>query len=406
MESKIAFPQDASALDSSSSEDLFAGFVDSVKANAKSHRSSLVHLLRERHPVYSGRSTNSVNRMRGYAMAAFEHTGLPRTALPYVLESLESSFHPYTVAGAARAVRGMDRPHPQIATYLVKAIYNVWQGDKPISFENYRVQWPLERFSTAVTEILDTLAGMGGYAKNALADLETLRNDYRDQFCRTTLLKLEETIAAIRSDDENDFEHCCSQPLTTQFSAGYAVDDTNLHPILEDQDGERVDWNDFFQGKYSVLAFFYTRCTNPQKCTLTIHTLVAAQQLLEKAGLSKKVRTAAITYDSQYDDGQVLKAYGNARRFEFSEDNKMFRVRSGFEQIVECLDLGVSFKDTIVNHHRIEFFIVDPNGKVIDSFLRLKVGPEQLIGAIASEIQKGEVSTRSSSANSTTWLPK
>ena len=112
--------------------------------------------------------------------------------------------------------------------------------------------------------------------------------------------------------------------MLSQFLSGRVVDETSLHPILEDQDGERVDWKDFFQGKYSVLAFFYTRCSNPQKCTLTIHTLVAAQQLLEKAGLSDKVRTAAITYDSRYDVSQVLRAYGNARRFGFSEDNKMF----------------------------------------------------------------------------------
>ena len=102
------------------------------------------------------------------------------------------------------------------------------------------------------------------------------------------------------------------------------------------------------------------------------------------------MRTAAITYDSQYDNRQVLKAYGNARRFKFCEDNRMFRVYSGFEEIVECLDLGVSFNDTIVNHHRIEFFILDPNAKVINSFLRFKIKPKQLIGTIVKEIQRDE----------------
>ena len=45
---------------------------------------------RERSPVYRGRSANTVIRMRGYLLAAFEDAGLPEEALPYVFEELES----------------------------------------------------------------------------------------------------------------------------------------------------------------------------------------------------------------------------------------------------------------------------------------------------------------------------
>ena len=42
---------------------------------------------------------------------------------------------------------------------------------------------------------------------------------------------------------------------------------------LEDQDGARVTFGEFFAGKPSVVAFFYTRCDNPNKCSLTITKL-------------------------------------------------------------------------------------------------------------------------------------
>ena len=69
---------------------------------------------------------------------------------------------------------------------------------------------------------------------------------------------------------------------------------------LEDQDGARMTFREFFTGRPSVLAFFYTRCDNPRKCSLTVTTLGRLQRGLADLGLDFRA-AAAITYDPEFD---------------------------------------------------------------------------------------------------------
>jgi protein SCO1 len=98
------------ALDKNSPEETLAELVDAVKHSPEC-RDVLVQLLPERLSLYDGRSANATVRMRGYILAAFEQTGLPDAALPYVLEELENGRDAYLVAGATRALRGSRQPY-------------------------------------------------------------------------------------------------------------------------------------------------------------------------------------------------------------------------------------------------------------------------------------------------------
>ena len=42
---------------------------------------------------------------------------------------------------------------------------------------------------------------------------------------------------------------------------------------LENQDGARLSFSEAFSGRPTALAFFYTRCMNPEKCSLTVTRL-------------------------------------------------------------------------------------------------------------------------------------
>src|SRR5215203_5590029 len=114
-------------LDHQTSEQEFAELVDHARRELDSQR--LVELLPERTPVYRGRSANTVNRMRGYLLAAFERAGLPEEALPYVFEELESGREAYVVAAAARALRGRDSRGFDAVPFLLKAIENIKYAD-------------------------------------------------------------------------------------------------------------------------------------------------------------------------------------------------------------------------------------------------------------------------------------
>jgi protein SCO1/2 len=66
---------------------------------------------------------------------------------------------------------------------------------------------------------------------------------------------------------------------------------------LQDHKGALITFKDFFQGQPSIVVFFYTRCDNPMKCSLTIAKLGRVQKLLEAQGLADRIHAAAITYD-------------------------------------------------------------------------------------------------------------
>lgn len=375
------------ALDQFTPAGQVAAFIDRVKQGPAGGAGSLLPLLSERHSVYRDRPAGEAVRLRGYAMAAFERTGLPDRALPYVLESLESDFHPYMAAAAARALRGMSRPHPEVGPYLIKAVYNIWEADNPVSFATYHVQWPQKEFSTGLSEIFETLGRFGGTARRILPDLEHLSRTFQDRLSDTARIALLNAIDAIRDDTCELATGCCELPVILQ-QAGESEDREASGRILgklaiQDQEGNLQEWGSFFRGKPAILAFFYTRCGNPRKCVQTVFNLTAVRDELESAGLSGKVRVAAITYDSQFDTAEALKSYGTARRFRFDEDTRMFRVPEGFEKVVSAFNLGVNFIGTQVNSHRIELYLLDAKGDLARSFLRIQSDPRQVVEAVA-----------------------
>jgi protein SCO1/2 len=296
----------------------------------------LVALLAEAHPLYAGRSTNETVRMRGWMLAQFERIGLPENALPFVLEELESGRDAFLVAGAAKAMRGGGvEAMRACAPFLRKALRNMRFLDSSVTFETYKPRWPLPRATTATKELRATLAWLG---------------------------------------QAEEGEDCCEVALPS--APGASIGDVSRIE-LEDQDGQRVAFADFFHGKPVVLAFFYTRCDNPNKCSLTVARLARLQEQL--AGRAK---IAAITYDPLYDQPQRLRAFGETRGMQFGEDVRFFRAVRGFGELRAHFQLGVNFIGSIVNRHRIELSVLDARGRTAASFARLQWEPEAVVRAV------------------------
>ena len=383
----IKFKQKLINLNSNSSDREFETLIDELKTIKDiGEAKTAVALLSEQHPFYRNKSTHHMILYRGYVMEAFMHCGLPDKALPYLLEELETSFYPYMVAAAARAIRGMDYTMPQIAPFLIKGYYNIWKGDEIINFTSFRNDGlsDFETSTSAIKEVFLTIEFLGKDAIYILPELQHIEShqaryfedDVKEQLT-LTIQKLEEL--------ETPTEDCCSLPLDiySQKEEGHDFLSHEIQQIdLEDHDGNQLVWKDYFSEKYTVLSFFYTRCHNPRKCTQTIYNLVDLQSILKERGLD--VKTAAITYDPLYDQADILKAYGTNRQFNFDEYNRMFRTIDGIEPLMESLKLGVNFKGNIVNVHRVEVYIISPEGEIIQSFLRFQAKPE----LIADEIER------------------
>jgi protein SCO1/2 len=316
--------------------------------------------------------------MRGYLLAAFESAGLPEQALHYVFEELQSGRDAYLVAAAARALRGRESRSSDAVPYLLKAIENIKYADDALSFDSYQPTWPLPGYTTALIEIAATLAWLGSQASSALPALRSLLQE-PGMLSETARAKLESVVSALPVGGSGCAvlapPSCCAhhaetaQPRVHEIHLGT---DVLAGVELEDQDGARVQFGEFFTGKPSVVAFFYTRCDNPNKCSLTITKLGRLQRRLAELGLDGRIHTAAITYDPEFDLPARLRSYGENREVVFSPSNRLFRTTGALAPLEDYFALGVSFGGTLVNRHRIEVFLLDHKGRVAGAFTRLQ----------------------------------
>ena len=373
-------------LSSSTSEQAFADYIDQTRTSGSAGQNKLLALLPENHPAYQGRANSSMVRLRSYALAALYEVGVDNNSFAYIIDVLENSGDAYSVAAAARNIRAIEKPHPDLAKYLISAISNVWNMDKPICFASFNPQWPLQQYSTALEEIFSTLSYMGAYAANQTLQLEELRDNYKSKFNPATYGMLCDCIANIQADNR-EIKACCLPPLNTQLPLSSGQADEPLGNIqLQDQNGNYTCWNEFFYGSLSLVAFFYVTCSNPKKCSQTIYNLAAIQNMLAKIGLLKKVRIAAITYTAEIDSPDTLKHYGQSRGLNFNEQCKMFRCANGITPLSNILDLQVNYIGDTVNQHSIELFLFNEYSQLTQTFSRIQAEPIKVVDEIEKRL--------------------
>jgi hypothetical protein len=223
---------------------------------AENRIAELVDLLHERSALYEGRSEDETARIRGWLLLSLGSGELPASALDYVLEEIESGRNPFAVAAAARALKAARRLPEATEALIESAIRRMRYLDQPLD--------------------LDELSPKASGTTTATRELQAAAAEIRAR------------------------PACCRQPP----SASEALPATPIalgDVEAEDQDGARLPLSRLFEGRVTALTFFYTRCGNPQKCSLTISKLARLRDLVEAGGLGDRIAVAAITYDPDFD---------------------------------------------------------------------------------------------------------
>ena len=362
------------------SEDEFAGLVDLLAADPVGS-AQLTDLLHEEHPVYDGRGTATVIRMRGWILLALARSGLSDQALIFVLEELDTGIDAYLVAAAARALRSYAQPNETFAPFVGRALNQIRYHDEPLSFASYGEYTTSSTGTSAVSELLATLAWLGPNARAVLPELERWRAEHG--LSRKLRLDLDRALQVIRGPADG-VPLCCGGlpegrniPIRTSTAR---FDFKSIDSIvMQDQDGKLLKFAEFFSGRPSIVVFFYTRCDNPMKCSLSVAKLARVQTLLDAQGLARRIRTAAITYDPQFDRAERLRVYGKDRAVRMDENHRMLRAIEGNDALREYFELGVNFIESLVNRHRIELYILDAAGRIAVSFERLHWDEEKIV---------------------------
>ncbi|HEV2884364.1 MAG TPA: SCO family protein [Pyrinomonadaceae bacterium] len=89
---------------------------------------------------------------------------------------------------------------------------------------------------------------------------------------------------------------------------------------LVNQDGKPVRIHDY-KGKTLLLTFIFTRCQDPDQCTLMSSNFAAIDQLLQKeTELHKRTHLLSVSFDTEYDTPKVLRSYGASYTGKYSDE--------------------------------------------------------------------------------------
>jgi protein SCO1 len=378
-------------------EPQFAALVDALAADP-GRRGRLTELLREDHPLYDQRSAAAAVRMRGWVLLALARTGVSDASLIYVLEELDAGTDAYLVAAAAHALRSYPNPNAALAPFVTRALTSIRYHDEPLTFEGYG-EYALspEEGTSAVRELLATLAWLGPLARGVLPEVEALgaEGSGLSKKLRAEVGRVAATIRGVGQADGHDADDCCALPggLGNYFSwalgsrRGCAPVEAT---VFEDQAGASVTFGEFFRGQPSVVVFFYTRCDNPSKCSLTVTKLARVQKLLAERGLAERINTAAVTYDPAFDLPARLRGYGENRGVRLDARHRMLRATEGADALRRHFKLGVNFVESLVNRHRIEAYVLDAEGRVAASFERLQWDERQVVERASEVLEEGD----------------
>lgn len=329
-------------------------------SRSTAERADLVALLSEQHPLYRELGLSDITHVRGFVLAAFERLGLPEAALPFVLEELQTGHSAYSVAAAARAVRGLAAPSPELEPFLRRALDNLAGRDEIVSFGAF------DEYTTPRGAI------------TALAEV------------RISLAWLQRAPAG----------SCCALPLLAWGRAWFSAAERQaarrvMSVRFEDHDEHGITFGELFVGKPALVAFFYTRCDNPGKCSLTLSKLSRVQARLNEGALATQVQLAAITYDPLYDLPARLRAYAEARGLALSAGARVLRSPHDFNALRAYFGLGVGFVRSIVSRHRIELYLLDESGRVAASFTRLEWSEDEVVLRLSQLVAAADVSAPS-----------
>ncbi|HTC05331.1 MAG TPA: SCO family protein [Xanthobacteraceae bacterium] len=347
--------------------------------HAPSRREELVALLAEQSPIYRGLSAGEAERLRGFILASFEKTGLPPSALPFVREELQTGINPYTVAAAAKALRRTSEISDDIFALLVAAAERIAGNDDNVQYETIDPVDRVTRRTGALTEIIRTIAASGPRARPLWAAIDAMAA--RGNVSAEGMMAIDLARQALSS--QPNAPCCCTAeppPLVLPAQSPAARDVSDL--ALEDQSGATFKYRDFLYGRPSVVTFFYTRCMNPEKCSLTVSKLAALQRGLAGTELGSRINVGAFTYDPTYDHARRLQIYGMERGFRFDDHNRFIRTVGSFAPLQAKFDLGVGFGATTVNRHSVELLILDAEGEPVRQFRRVQWDETEVVAAV------------------------
>jgi protein SCO1 len=156
---------------------------------------------------------------------------------------------------------------------------------------------------------------------------------------------------------------------------------------LVNQDGKRIHLAQY-RGKVLLLTFVYTRCPQPDQCTLMSNNFAAIDQALQKQPETyDKTHLLTISFDPDYDTPKVLRSYGASHTGRYSDETfQHWEFATGSKDEVKGIAqfFGLRYyHDTESDDeqviHSMRTAIVGADGKVLKLYRGNEWKPEEIL---------------------------
>ncbi len=160
---------------------------------------------------------------------------------------------------------------------------------------------------------------------------------------------------------------------------------------LINQDGKPIHLS-MYAGKAFALTFVYTRCPQPDQCTLMSNNFAAIDQELQKQSEAyAKTHLLTISFDPDYDTPKVMRSYGASHSGRYSDETfQHWEFATGTPDQVKGIAqfFGMRyFHDTESGNdqviHSLRTAVIGPDGKLV----KLYRGNEWKPAEIVSDLQ-------------------
>jgi len=155
---------------------------------------------------------------------------------------------------------------------------------------------------------------------------------------------------------------------------------------LINQDGKRIHLSQY-RGKALALTFVYTRCPQPDQCTLMSTNFAAIEKALQaEPDVSTKTHLLTISFDPDYDTPKVMRSYGASHSEKYSDETfQHWEFLTGSPDEVKGIAqfFGLRyFHDTSSGEeqviHSLRTAVIGPDGKLVKLYRGNEWKPDQI----------------------------
>lgn len=337
--------------------------------------------------LYNGRDRFETLRIRAQILYVLACSFVPKEAKIYIDDLLRNSQDPTSRAVAALAAGNLGIEGKEFVPALIRLLRgNQYTSPVVLDLKLLPEQPDDVVWTTDRLEAIRALGCIGDPTDDTIAQLDTLANisitKTSTRIGETNAAK--ETLSELLSNSNRvQSDHLQSSDNVQSEERPKILHSTHL---FNDQDGRNISGSDLL-GVPNLVAFFYTSCRNPARCSTTTSQVLHLRHYLDELQISASVNLSLITLEPDVDNPERLKAYADLRgiicdsRFRFLKPDSLT-----LSEMSSAVDLSVSRCCNTITNHEATLFLLDEYGRLVN---RYSVGsPTLSLQSVAEELRK------------------